>query len=300
MLVHKPSNSLILKLRDPSRVLTVLPKARVVDHEGMQLTQVRFGLDEARVLRNMGIAAPSPARYFYAFPIKPPFKPFDHQVTTAEFFTLNNRGICLNDMGTGKTLSSLWAADYLMEQKQIQKAIIVCPKSTMASVWQDEVEQHFLSKRTVAVLSGTRERRLKQLARDADFYVINHDGLKVIEDELRKRTDINLWLIDEASQFRNANSKRHKLLADLVRPTDWMWLLTGTPCPQDPTDAWGLAKLMHGSRVQPPFFTQFKNQTMTQSPPTSGCPSPTPTSRRTTSCSPGFASRKRTASTCQT
>lgn len=265
MLVHKESNSLVLKLRDPSRVTTHIPCARVVPMEGVgDVTQVKFGLDEARVLRNLGINAPSPIRYFYNYPIKPPFKPFDHQVTTSEFFTLNRRAICLNDMGTGKSLSVLWAVDYLMDKREVHRCIVVCPKSTMSSVWEDEVYTHFLSKRTVMVLSGDRAKRLKRLAEPADIYVINHDGLKVIEDELRKRTDIDLWVIDEASAFRNAQSKRHKLLADLVRPTDWMWLLTGTPCPQEPTDAWGLARLMHGNRVTPAFFRQFKEQTMMQ------------------------------------
>lgn len=264
MQVHKESRSLILKLRDPSRVTNVVPKARVVSYGGDALTQVYFGLDEARVLRNLGIGAPSPIRYFYSFPIKPPFQPFDHQVTTSEFFTLNPRGICLNDMGTGKTLSCLWAADYLMSIGVVQKMIVVCPKSTMSAVWENEVWEHFIGRRRVVVLAGSRERRLKLLAQDADIYVINHDGLKVVEGELRKRRDINLWAIDEAAKFRNAGSQRHKLLASLVAPTDWMWLMTGTPCPQDPTDAWGLAKLMHGSRVVPEFFTQFKHQTMTQ------------------------------------
>lgn len=265
MLVHKESNSIILKLRDPSRVTGHIPCARVVPMEGVgNVTQVRFGLDEARVLRNLGINAPSPIRYFYEYPLKPPFKPFDHQVTTSEFFTLNRRAICLNDMGTGKTISALWAADYLMDRKEITRAIIVCPKSTMSSVWENEVYTHFLSKRSVLVLNGDRAKRLKTLAQPADFYVINHDGLKVIEAELRKRSDINLWIIDEASAFRNSQSQRHKLLASLVSPTDSMWLLTGTPCPQEPTDAWGLAKLMHGARVKPAFFRQFKEQTMTQ------------------------------------
>lgn len=265
MLVHKESQSLVLKLRDPARVTQHIPKSRLVqdDQYGL-LTQVRFGLDEARVLRNLGIAAPSPIRYFYPYPIKAPYKPFDHQVTTAEFLTLNRRGICLNDMGTGKTLSVVWAADYLMDQRQVQRCIIVCPKSTTSSVWEQEVFDHLLSKRTVVVLSGDRARRLKLLAQPADIYVINHDGLKVIEKELRKRTDIDLWVIDEAAAFRNSQSQRHKLLASLVRPTDWLWLLTGTPCPQDPTDAWGLAKLLHGSRVQPAYFRQFKEQTMIQ------------------------------------
>ena len=62
MEVHPASKSLILKLRDPSRVTSLIPRARVVPIDGINYTQVKFGLDEARVLRNMGIKAPSPIR----------------------------------------------------------------------------------------------------------------------------------------------------------------------------------------------------------------------------------------------
>lgn len=264
MQVHKESNSLLLKLRNPRIVTDYVPHSRVVNVNGLPLTQVRFGLDESRVLRNIGIPAPSPIRYFYEFLIKPPHKPFDHQVTTAEFFTLNERCICLNDMGTGKTLSVCWAADYLMEMKRVQRMIIVCPKSTMNSVWAQEFADHFLSKRRVVVLSGDRARRKKLLAEPADVYIINHDGLKVIKDELLARTDINLWVIDESRAFSNADSQRHKLIASLIKPTDMQWQLTATPCPNAPTDAWGLAKLLHGRRVVPALFSTFKNDTMMQ------------------------------------
>lgn len=267
MQVHEPSKSLILKLRNPERVTQHIPRARVVPVDGVPYTQVKFGLDEARVLRNLGIAAPSPIRYFYDWPIRVPgvpnAKPFEHQVTSAEFFTLNSRCINLSDMGTGKTKSASWSADYLMKLGVIRKAIVVCPKSTMDAVWADEIQNNFLGRRKVVVLTGSRERRLKLLAQDADFYIINHDGLKVISDALAKRSDINLWIYDEASAVRNPQSQRHKLFAKLVRPTDWMWLMTGTPCPKEPTDVWGLAKLL-GSKTIPHYFTAFRNDLMMQ------------------------------------
>ena len=272
MQVHEQSKSLILKLRNPERVTQYIPKSRVVPVDGVEYTQVKFDLDSARILRNLGIKAPSPIRYFYDWPSKYP-KPFEHQVTTSEFFTLNNRAICLNEMGLGKSLSALWSADYLMRHGFVQKAIIVCPKSTMDSVWKQEVEQHFLSKRKIVVLSGPRERRIKLLSEQADFYVINHDGIKVIREELAKRTDINLWIYDEASAVRNPQSQRHKLFAKMVRPTDWMWLMTGTPCPKDPTDVWGLAKLL-GSKVIPHYFSSFRDQLMIQVTPYKWVPKP--------------------------
>lgn len=267
MQVHAESKSLILKLRNPERVTQYIPKARVVPVDGVDYTQVKFDLDSARVLRNLGIKAPSPIRYFYDWPLRVPGvvnpQPFEHQRTSAEFFTLNNRCINLSDMGTGKTKSAAWSADYLMCNRIIQRAIIVCPKSTMNSVWMDEFTNNFLGRRKAVVLHGSRERRLKLLEQKVDFYIINHDGLKVIADALAKRTDINLWIYDEASAVRNPQSQRHKLFAKLVKPTDWMWLMTGTPCPKEPTDVWGLAKLL-GNKNIPHYFSAFKNDLMQQ------------------------------------
>lgn len=265
MQVHLPSKSLILKLRSPERVLQHIPRARVVAVGGVPYTQVKFDLDAARVLRNLGIASPSPIRYFYDWPSKYP-KPMAHQVTTAEFFTLHPRCICLNDMGTAKTLSAVWAADYMMSQGHVRKAVIVCPKSTMSTVWLDEIQSNLLSRRSAVVLSGSRDMRLKRLQEDVDFYIINHDGLKVIQKELAKRTDIDLWIYDEASALRNSRSDRHKVFVNLLTPTSRLWMLTGTPCPKDPTDVWGLAKIL-GNPDIPRYFTAFRHQLMHQITP---------------------------------
>lgn len=269
MYVHLPSKSLILKLQDPSAVTGHIPRSRVINYKGAPLTQVHLGIDEMRVLRNLGFKAPSPIEYSYDWRRNERMipAPFSHQRVTAAFFTLNSRAICLNDMGTGKTLSALWAADYLMDQGTVRRCIIVTPRSTMHSVWENEVLTHFMFNRKVAVLYGDKARRLKALEQDVDFYVINHDGLKTIEKELRARPDINLWILDEAAQgWRNAQTARYKLTQQLIRPTDWVWLMTGTPCPNAPTDAWALARLM-GSRTVPKYFTAFKEDVMMQITP---------------------------------
>lgn len=266
MYVHTPSNTLIMKLPDPSTVLGVLPRSRLVNYKGMDLVQVHFGLDEVRVLRNLGIQAPSPIAYNYEWrrnKMRVP-NPFDHQITTSAFLTLHRQAICLNDMGTGKTLSVAWSADYLMDQGEVNKCIIVTPRSTMKSVWENELMTHFMFNRKAVVVYGDRQQRLKRLESDADFYIINHDGLKTISEALRERTDINLWVLDEAAQgWRNAQTDRYKLTNSLIRPTDWLWLLTGTPTPTAPTDAWGLARLMR-SKTVPKYFNTFKEQTMMQ------------------------------------
>src|ERR1700761_6233850 len=73
----------------------------------------------------------------YDFPIAPPFKPLPHQKVMANFSVLHRRMFNLSDMGTMKTLSTLWAADFLMRQHdpELFRAIIVAPLSTLDRVW---------------------------------------------------------------------------------------------------------------------------------------------------------------------
>jgi len=46
-----------------------------------------------------------------------------------------------------------------------------------------------------------------------------------------------------------------------LRPTMWVWMLTGTPASQSPTDAYGLAKIINPSGV-PKFFGAFRDMVM--------------------------------------
>jgi SNF2 family DNA or RNA helicase len=100
---------------------------------------------------------------------------------------------------------------------------------------------------------------------DADFYILNHDGVKNEEliTHIRRRRDINLIIVDEASMFRNHDTKKYKQLLKLIREDTRLWLLTGTPCPNAPTDAWALARMVSPSRV-PQYFGTFKRMTMNQ------------------------------------
>lgn len=261
MFIHAKSNTLILRVRDPDKILAVIPKARKVEYRGLTFVQVRFGLDEVKVLNNMGINAPSPIRYQYEWAGR--FKPMKHQEETAAFFTMNPRAICLNDMGTGKTLSVLWAADYLMRLGKMKKVLIVVPMSTMHPVWENEINSTFLFRRRCAVLHGTRKKRLDLLGDpDVEFHIINHDGIKTIEDQLCD-AGFDAVIVDEAARFRNARSKRYKVLEKITDKAQWVWLLTGTPVPSSPTDAWALGKLLK-NRNTPKYFTHFKELVMQQ------------------------------------
>lgn len=260
MLVHKPTQSLILSHPDPWEIRDLLAHSKILPHVDYNVA-VQHTVEAAKVLRNIGLQAPAPIRYQYAWPGK--YKPFDHQTVMAEFLTLNRRGFNLSEMGAGKTAATLWAADWLMNTGRARKALIVSPLSTLERVWANDIFD-VLMHRNCAIVHGSVEKRLAMLEADVDFYIINHDGITIprIKEALERRPDIDLYIVDEAGMFRNYQTKKFKVLEKLTRRPDLrLWLLTGTPCPNAPTDAWALAKLVSPERV-PKYFGAFRRATM--------------------------------------
>lgn len=260
MLIHAKSRSVLLKVRDLERIRELFPKRhKLVDIQGHNVA-VKHGLDETKILNNLGIKVPSPILYHYDWPGRN--SPWDHQKQTAAFLTLHRRAFVLNEAGTAKTASSLWAADYLMREGHVRKCLVIATLSTLESVWMHEIFA-FLMHRTSAMLYGSRRKRLDMLAMDVDFYVINHDGVEVIQYALIDRDDIDLIILDEASDYRNARTDRYKVLESLLKVNTRLWPMTATPCPDAPTDAWALAKLVNPDNV-PKYFSRFRDMTMIQ------------------------------------
>lgn len=261
ILAHPQTNSLILDAPDPFALRDLLPLSRSIIHADYNLA-VKHTLETTKILRNIGMPAPAPIRYDYKWPGK--FVPYKHQVDSAEFLTLHKRAFVLSEMGTGKTSSTLWAADWLMSRGYVRKALIISPLSTLDRVWKNEVFDTLMH-RIASVVHGTQDQRLAALDVDADFYILNHDGvtIKRVAEEIHRRPDIDLVILDEASMFRNHDTKKYKALVKMLRDDQRLWLLTGTPTPNAPTDAWALARLVNPSKV-PPYLGTFRRQTMMQ------------------------------------
>jgi len=258
MVVVEQARTLAMKLNNPNRVLDSIPTAKPYTVRGVPLVITPHRLDEVRVLRNLGIKAPSPILHYYNWCGQ--YKPYEHQRQTAAFLTLNHCGLVLNEIGTGKTQSALWAADYLIQTKQIKKVLIISPLSTLERVWADAIFTGFVHRKFV-VLHGTSEKRRKLLNTEADFYIINHDGFPIICEEAHGKFD--LVIVDEAAVLRNPSTQRFKIFRRWMANnlSSRLWLMTGTPTPNDPTDAWALAKLV-GSPFCTKTYTAFREQVM--------------------------------------
>lgn len=264
MIILKDKQAVLLQPKNPAQITTVIPSAKIVKTAKGPMVAVPHRPDETRVLRSLGYDVPSPMQMYYDFPAK--FKPFEAQRISAEFATMNDRCFILNSMGLGKTITTLWAYDYLKKCGQVRSMLVVCPLSTLERTWADEAFFSFPQYK-VNVLYGTKEKRLKLLKDPADIYLINTDGAKIIVDELAARRDIDLIVIDELALMRTKTTDRWKALNTICNKQTprRVWGLTGSPIPNSPADAYAQIRLVTPNNKDCPlYYNSFRNQVMTQ------------------------------------
>jgi SNF2 family DNA or RNA helicase len=172
---------------------------------------------------------------------------------------MNRRSFCFNEQGTGKTASAIWASDFLIQQKIIKRVLIICPLSIMDSAWRADLF-NFAMHRTVDIAHGAKKKRQEIIDSDTEYVIINYDGVEIVKDTIANG-GFDLIIIDEATHYKNAQSKRWKVLASIIQPHTWLWLMTGTPAAQSPVDAYGLAKIVNPKQV-PKFFGAFREMVM--------------------------------------
>jgi SNF2 family DNA or RNA helicase len=248
------NKALLLKLRHPKQVLAAIPESKPT---GANEVAVKWDVPQVHALRSMNISAPSPIEGRYDWPGR--YQPFDHQKKTAAFLTNNKRAFCFSEMGTGKTGAAIWAADFLMKRGLVRRALVICPMSIMDSAWRGDLFS-FAMHRKVDVAHGTSKKRKQIIEGDAEFVVINFDGVAIVEKELAAG-GFDLIIVDEASAYKKATTNRWKALNRLIGPDTWLWMMTGTPAAQGPEDAYGLAKLVNPAGT-PRTFGSFRDSVM--------------------------------------
>jgi SNF2 family DNA or RNA helicase len=249
------NRAVAVRVKRPAHILAAIPKSRLLP-DGRVL--VHWGVDEMRVLQNLGVkSAPSPIMRDYNWPGM--YKPFEHQKTVAAFLTMHSRAFNFGEQGTGKTMSAAWAADYLMEKGLIKRVLIVCPVSVMDNAWRSDLFKTLMHRR-VDIAHGSAEQRRKVIQGNAEFVIINYDGVPIMMEYLML-AGFDLVIADEANAVKTTSTRRWKSMAKLVKPNTWLWMMTGTPAAQSPVDAYGLAKLVNPNGV-PRFFNGFREQVM--------------------------------------
>lgn len=251
------NKGVLLDTPHPALVTAAIDKSAIV---GPNQVLVHWNMRAMQTLTGLGFQnVPSAIAKNYHYPHRPGMSPRAHQRCMAEFTTLHRRCFNFSDMGTGKTLAAIWAADYLMSIGMIKRVLIAAPLSILKCAWEADIFSSAMH-RSVGVAVGDAKRRSKVIASECEFCIINHDGIKSSRPELA-RAKFDLIIVDEATAFSNTQTDRWKALNSLVAQDPMLWLITGTPAANSPLQAYGLAKLVCPDRV-PKYFNAWKDLTM--------------------------------------
>lgn len=198
----------------------------------------------------------------YTWPAYQGRKPFMHQIPTVKFALDNKRCFILNEMGTGKTLSAIWAADILLTALKIKRVLIVGPLSTMRSVWYNELTYN-IPHRKIGIAHGNKQLRLSIINdKSIEFVIINHDGIKNSEDELIAQ-GFDLIIIDELTAFKSHASERSKCMERISKTVKAVWGMTGEITPNSPLEAYYPCKIVNPfNKWLPKYFGQFRDACM--------------------------------------
>jgi len=163
--------------------------------------------------------------------------PLEHQKEAIQKLVENKKFILADDMGLGKTTSTIIAS----LESGSKKVLIICP-ATLKINWKREIENY--SDKSIYIAES------KNFSTEADFVIINYDIIKNFHDPKKKNesqvlaSNFDLVIIDEAHYIKNATAQRTKLINDIVKNTERLWLLTGTPMTSRPIDYFNLLSII--------------------------------------------------------
>ena len=257
-MIHISAKHRVIGVPYRPAISNLFPDAKQVTLEGNSLILLPHTDTITRYLRATGVDIPAPVLSQYDWNGG---TPFDIQKRTAAMLTVERRAYVLNGMGTGKTKASLWAWHYLYTSGHAGKLLVVAPLSTLNFTWAREIFQTLPGTR-VQVLHGSKQKRLEKLSdQTADVYVINHDGLAVIAAAIGSRLDIDSVILDELAVYRNGTATRTKVTRQVTKRMKWLWGMTGSPTPNQPTDAWSQCSIITPHTV-PKYFNRFRDDVM--------------------------------------
>lgn len=196
----------------------------------------------------------------YKWPMaNPDHKPFKHQVETAEFLLKNPKCFVLNDMGTGKTLSALWAADFLIQKGVIKRVLVLGPLSTIHSVWANEIKSNFPHLKYAVAHGNKPADRYNAIKSNAKIVIMNHDGIKSYNEAVLAG-GFDLLIIDELTAFKTVSTARWKAARKIATQCKGIWGMTAEPTPNSPVEAFGQAKLVNEANpFLPKYLTKYRD-----------------------------------------
>jgi len=194
-------------------------------------------------------------------------EPYRHQIIGVKKIVEHSYFMLADQMGAGKTLQAIVAAQVLFEQNQIDRVLVVTP-APVRVVWYDpefgELAKHLWSHIPSLITEFHARERMWTYGKDGprvlswtitnyDF-LVNKNRYEQIVNFCNKRTFL---ICDESSKIKNHRAIRTKAILKLRRRCSRVLLLNGTPIANNPRDMYSQGNIMDPSILETPYVYQF-------------------------------------------
>lgn len=207
-----------------------------------------------------------------------PVKPYDHQIVGVEALVKMDDPATgrifpgcfalFDEMGAGKTLQTIAAAQVLFERNELDKVIVVAPAS-VRPVWFDpelgELKKHLWPDLPARIseyhgrirqwTSGPKAERVLRWAITNYDFIRDKARLKFLMRFADSRT---LLVLDESSAVKGHRSKQTRACEKLRKVCGRVVLLNGTPIANNPLDLYAQGRLMDPRILDSETFTHFR------------------------------------------
>ena len=190
------------------------------------------------------------------------YEPYFYQQYAENFILEHPSAGLFLDMGMGKTVITLTAAEKLMNDYfAVGKILIIAPLAPAKNTWPEEIRKwdHLQHLRAVSVL-GSVETRISALNSEADIYIINRENVVWLVNYYKNKWPFDMVIIDELSSFKSSKSQRFRALRKVRKYIKRIVGLTGTPTPNGLMDLWPQVYLLDEGEALGRTLTAYRNR----------------------------------------
>ena len=189
------------------------------------------------------------------------YEPKPHQVKAEEFLRDHKRCCLFLDMGLGKTVVTLTRIKELLDDFAVNRVLVIAPKRVAEDTWTREKEKwDHLSDLRVSKVLGSAKQRIRALETSADVYVTNRENVQWLVETVGTGWPFDMVVIDELSSFKSSQAKRWRCLKRVIKQSDYVIGLTGTPCGNGYTDLWPEMYLVDSGAALGKTLTEFRDR----------------------------------------
>lgn len=152
-------------------------------------------------------------------------KPRDYQIPVLEYALSTEYPALFLDPRLGKTFICVRSINL----RHLDRILISTPYETFNS-WINELDEENELENGLILLEGTRPQRLALLRQVGRWYMINHDGYRVIPEITEMAW--NCLILDESASIKDPTTQRSKFYTKNFRSVQYRYILSGLPAPE--------------------------------------------------------------------